>query len=67
MQKPVLIVIDMLNDFLEKWDRSDRDRLIDAINHLVRIMSMSLMYVRAMTRTNAFPRSPSTAFSPSAY
>jgi nicotinamidase-related amidase len=38
MQKPVLIVIDMLNDFLDKWNRSDRDRLVDAINELVQIV-----------------------------
>jgi nicotinamidase-related amidase len=49
MQKPVLIVIDMLNDFLEKWERSDRDRLIDAINELVQIMrraSRPVIWVR---------------------
>jgi hypothetical protein len=26
MQKPVLIVIDMLNDFLTKWASADRDK-----------------------------------------
>jgi nicotinamidase-related amidase len=49
MHKPVLIVIDMLNDFLEKWDRSDRDRLVDAINELVQIMrqaSRPVIWVR---------------------
>ncbi len=38
MQKPVLIVIDMLNDYLEKWDAPRRTQLVCAINELVRIM-----------------------------
>jgi nicotinamidase-related amidase len=49
MQKPVLIVIDMLNDFLAKWERSDRDRLVDAIHELVQIMrqaSRPVIWVR---------------------
>jgi len=49
MRRPVLIVIDMLNDFLEKWDRSDRDQLIGKINGLVQIMrkaSRPVIWVR---------------------
>jgi nicotinamidase-related amidase len=38
MRKPVLIVIDMLNDFLASWARDDRERLISEINALVEIM-----------------------------
>ena len=38
MRKPVLIVIDMLNDFLEKWVRPERERLVSAVNELVEMM-----------------------------
>jgi nicotinamidase-related amidase len=38
MQKPALIVIDMLNDFLASWPQESRRRLTDAINDLVGIM-----------------------------
>ena len=62
MQNPVLIVIDMLNDFLEKWDRSDRDRLVDAINELVQIVrhaSRPVIWVRqefeSADLSDAFP------------
>jgi nicotinamidase-related amidase len=35
MPAPVLIVIDMLNDFLDRWPPPSRTRLIDSINELV--------------------------------
>jgi maleamate amidohydrolase len=38
MQRPVLIVIDMVNDFLEKWAWAPKQRLVRSINDLVGIM-----------------------------
>jgi nicotinamidase-related amidase len=38
MQRPVLIVIDMLNDFLEKWETTPRQQLLRSINDLVGLM-----------------------------
>ncbi len=38
MQRPVLIVIDMLNDFLEKWAAAPRNELVRSINELVGLM-----------------------------
>jgi nicotinamidase-related amidase len=38
MQKPALIVIDMLNDFLASWPQESRLRLTDSINDLAGIM-----------------------------
>ena len=38
MQRPVLIVIDMVNDFLEKWASAPKQRLVRSINDLVGIM-----------------------------
>jgi nicotinamidase-related amidase len=38
MQRPVLIVIDMLNDFLEKWAPAQKQPLIRSINDLVGLM-----------------------------
>lgn len=38
MKKPVLIVIDMLNDFLQHWAPASRQRLIQATNTLIDIM-----------------------------
>ena len=38
MQRPVLIVIDMLNDFLEKWAPARRQELVRSINELVGLM-----------------------------
>ena len=38
MQRPVLIVIDMVNDFLEKWAPAPKQRLVRSINDLVGIM-----------------------------
>jgi nicotinamidase-related amidase len=61
MQKPALLVIDMLNDFLEKWDRSDRDQLVDRVNGLVQIMrqaSRPVIWVRQEFKSDlsdAFP------------
>lgn len=49
MHRPALLVIDMLNDFLDKWNRSHRDRLLCAINELVQIMraaSRPVIWVR---------------------
>ncbi|MFZ0310082.1 MAG: hypothetical protein WAL89_18050 [Candidatus Sulfotelmatobacter sp.] len=36
--RPVLIVIDMLNDFFESWESAQKERLVHAINELVGIM-----------------------------
>jgi maleamate amidohydrolase len=38
MQRPVLIVIDMLNDFLAKWAPAPKQRLVRSINDLVGLM-----------------------------
>jgi nicotinamidase-related amidase len=38
MKRPVLLVIDMLNDFLAKWKRGRRDGLIQPIQKLVETM-----------------------------
>jgi Isochorismatase family len=38
MQRPVLIVIDMVNAFLEKWASAPKQRLVRSINDLVGIM-----------------------------
>lgn len=49
MQRPVLLVIDMVNDFLEKLDRPRRNQLVDAVNELVLIMrkaSRPVVWVR---------------------
>jgi nicotinamidase-related amidase len=35
MEKPVLVVIDMLHDFLESWEATRRQRLVSSINKLV--------------------------------
>lgn len=37
MQRPVLLVIDLLNDFLARWEPQARATLLDATNDLVRI------------------------------
>jgi nicotinamidase-related amidase len=37
MRSPVLIVIDMLNDFLANWETERRQRLVQAINELASI------------------------------
>jgi hypothetical protein len=36
MQKPALLIIARLNVFLDEWDRLRLDRLIHAINELIR-------------------------------
>jgi nicotinamidase-related amidase len=41
MQRPVLIVIDMLNDFLEGWEPARREGLVGAINELAGIVRAS--------------------------
>jgi len=49
MKKPVLIVIDMLNDFLAHWEPGRRQALVEAMNHLVQIMrrrSHPIIWVR---------------------
>jgi nicotinamidase-related amidase len=49
MKKPVLIVIDMLNDFLDNWEPAHRQRLVEAINELVHTMrgySHPILWVR---------------------
>jgi nicotinamidase-related amidase len=49
MKKPVLIVIDMLNDFLAKWEPARRQGLVEAINELVGLMrahSYPVLWVR---------------------
>ena len=35
MQRPVLIVIDMVNDFLAKWAPAPKQELVRSINDLV--------------------------------
>jgi len=49
MERPVLIVIDMLNDFLDRWEPGRRARLIEAVNELVDAMrraSSPVVWVR---------------------
>lgn len=61
MQRPVLIVIDMLNDFLESWESTRKGRLIRAVNELVDIMrrnSRPVLWVRQefeQDLSDAFP------------
>src|ERR1017187_11043496 len=38
MNEPVLIVIDMLNDFLQAWAPASKQRLVQATNELVAIL-----------------------------
>jgi maleamate amidohydrolase len=38
MQKPALIIIDVLNDFLTRWPPKSRQRLTQSINDLAGIM-----------------------------
>jgi nicotinamidase-related amidase len=49
MQKPILIVIDMLNDFLDSWDAARKEELVGAVNSLVsiiRVAGHSVLWVR---------------------
>ena len=41
MEKPLLIVIDMLQDFLESWEPARRERLVRSINELTGLMRRS--------------------------
>jgi len=41
MEKPVLVVIDMLHDFLESWEVARRQKLVSSINELVGSMRSS--------------------------
>lgn len=49
MERPVLIVIDMLQDFLKNWEPQRRRRLVASINHLagmVRSLDHPVVWVR---------------------
>ena len=49
MNEPVLIVIDMLNDFLDAWAPAWREPLVEAVNDLVATMRdfhLSVIWVR---------------------
>jgi nicotinamidase-related amidase len=49
MEKPVLIVIDMLRDFLSGWEQDRKEILFQSINELVDIMrsfSLPVLWVR---------------------
>jgi nicotinamidase-related amidase len=49
MEKPVLIVIDMASDFLEKWEPMRREELVRSINELTGMMrsrSRPVLWVR---------------------
>jgi hypothetical protein len=48
MQRPVLLVIHMLNDFLATWNRVHCSRLVCAINELVQIMKIDQGCVRSL-------------------
>ncbi len=61
MKKPVLIVIDMLNDFLDRWEAARKEELVQAINELVVIVRNAghpVLWVRQEFEPNlrdAFP------------
>ncbi len=38
LKRPALIVIDMLNDFLDQWPARSRERLVSSTQELVAIM-----------------------------
>jgi len=49
MRRPVLIVIDMLNDYLDKWEASRKQELVQSINELILLMRQfghSIIWVR---------------------
>ena len=49
MEHPVLIVIDMLNDFLDRWEPKQKQRLVQSINNLaslIRSVSYPVIWVR---------------------
>ena len=61
MQSPILIVIDMLNDFLASWEPKRKQDLIHSINeltHIVRAASLPVLWVRQEFKpdlSDAFP------------
>lgn len=49
MKKPVLIVVDMLYDFLDSWELGRKERLIHSINSLIGVMrtkSRPIIWIR---------------------
>jgi nicotinamidase-related amidase len=55
MKHPVLIVIDMLNDFLDDWEPEQKQRLVQSINELARILraaSRPVIWVRQEFEAN---------------
>lgn len=49
MEKPVLLVIDMLQDFLDSWEAARRQKLVSSINELVggvRSLGHPVLWVR---------------------
>jgi nicotinamidase-related amidase len=38
MIRPVLLVVDMLNDFLAQWPAASRERLLQSTSELVALM-----------------------------
>ena len=49
MKKPVLIVIDMLRDFLDSWEPARKKKLVRSVNDLIKVMrdsSHPVMWVR---------------------
>ncbi len=49
MEKPVLVVIDMLQDFLDSWEAARRQKLVSSINELVggmRSLGHPVLWVR---------------------
>jgi nicotinamidase-related amidase len=49
MLRPVLLVVDMVNDFLDGWDEPERSEFVGAANELVQIMrraSRPVIWVR---------------------
>ena len=60
MNKPALLVIDLLNDFLDSWPADSRDRLLRSTNELIALMraaNHSVIWVR-----QEFERDLSDAF-----
>jgi nicotinamidase-related amidase len=62
MEKPVLVVIDMLHDFLGSWEATRRQKLVSSINELVggmRSLGHAVVWVRQEFESDlrdAFPR-----------
>jgi nicotinamidase-related amidase len=61
MERPALIVIDMLRDFLESWEPGRKDKLVRSINELVdiaRSATNSVIWIRQEFKpdlSDAFP------------